>query len=307
MSNGDKGISRHFTRLLGPRAVAAPHTLADFRAQYDRIAAGYGEAPRDMQVEHANLGQVKGEWLRVAETQPHRLVFYLHGGGYIAGSPESHRPLVARLCKSAASAALTLRYRLAPEFPFPAALRDVVDAYRFLIGKTYPPSAIVFAGDGSGGGLALAGLLAIRNAGLPLPAACVAMSPWADLSLSGWSMLNNAPTDNVLSWPLLFASARHYLQNSQAWDVFASPVFGTFRDMPPIMVHAGSLELLRDDASRIGGLAAAANRPISVEIYDGMQHVFQGNPTLSEAGVSLTRMGQFIRGKTPENAQALAT
>ena len=109
----------------------------------------------------------------------------------------------------------------------------------------------------------------------------------------------------MMSWELLFVSARHYLQDANPADVYASPIFGNFRDFPPIMVHAGSLELLRDDASRLGELAAAAKVPVSVEIYDGMQHVFQAYTNTPEAKVSLNRLGQFIRGRTPDSIKGM--
>ena len=155
------------------------------------------------------------------------------------------------------------------------ALRDAVDAYRLLIAKGISPESVVIAGDGAGGGLAFATVMAIRNASMPTPAGCVAMSPWADMTLSGWSLMQNAEADTVMSWELLFLSARHCLKGSNPADPYASPVFGNMRDFPPIMVHAGSLEILRDDASRLGELAASANVPVSVEVYDGMPHCFQ--------------------------------
>jgi acetyl esterase/lipase len=147
--------------------------------------------------------------------------------------------------------------------------------------------------------------MAIRNGGMPMPAALVAMSPWADLTLSGWSIMQNAESDSILSWDLLFVSARNYLNGANPADPYASPVFGSMRDFPPIMVHAGSREILRDDASRLGELAAAANVPVSVEVYDGMQHMFQASGSSSEAKVSLNRLGQFIRARTPEAAPRL--
>ncbi|MGQ0742505.1 MAG: alpha/beta hydrolase [Alphaproteobacteria bacterium] len=298
-------LSARLARLIKPRVTPATVELADLRRQYDYMTERYGALAPDAIIERAQLGTVKGEWMRVDETQPQKLILYLHGGGYISGSPETHRPLVARLCKAAGSAALSLAYRLAPEYPFPAGLRDAMDAYRFLVNKGFPPQSIVLAGDGSGGGLAFATLLAIRNAGLAMPAGCVAMSPWADLALSGWSMLQNSLNDVVLSWEMLFVSARHYLKGANPADPYASPIFGNFRDFPPIMVHAGSLELLRDDAARIGEKAAEANVPVSVEIYDGMHHVFQAYPHAPEAKVSLSRIGQFIRSRTPSSVQGL--
>lgn len=189
-------------------------------------------------------------------------------------------------------------YRLAPEFAFPAAVRDGIDAYRHLLARNIDAKSIVIAGDGSGGGLGFSVLLAARNAGLAMPAAAVAMSPWADLSLSGWSVLSNRTQDAALNWELLFLSARHYLRKTNPCDPYASPAFASFRDFPPVMVHAGAFEMLKDDASRLGDRAAEAGTQVSVEIYDSMQHVFQANPFVPEARVSLQRLGQFIRART---------
>ena len=287
-----------------PRSAGVETDIAELRRQFQYLFERFGAAPQDAAFEPAQIGPIKGEWVRVEESVHARVILYFHGGGYIAGSPETHRPLVARLAKMAEARAFSLNYRLAPEFAFPSAVRDGIDAYRYLI-KALDPRAVVLAGDGSGGGLAFAVLLAIRNAGLPMPAACVAMSPWADLTLGGWSMLTNDKNDAALSWELLFVSARHYLKRTNPADPYASPIFSSFRDFPPIMVHAGSQEVLRDDASRIGDCAAEAGVPVSVEIYDGMQHVFQGNARVPEARVSLSRLGQFIRAKTSDGGASI--
>ncbi len=297
MPNWTSLLSTSLPSIRKPR-VGRATPLAELRERYDLFAAGFGSVPSDIVVERAQFGQLRGEWLHVDESEPERLLLYLHGGGFISGAPEAYRPLIGRLCKAAGAAAFSLDYRLAPEFPFPAALRDAVDSYRYVIGKGIEPKSVVLAGDGAGGGLAFATLTAIRNAKMPMPGACMAMSPWADLTLSGWSMLENGTSDSALSWDVLFVSARHYLKGANPSDPYASPVFGNMRDFPPIMVHAGSLELLRDDASRLGELAAEANIPVSVEVYDGMHHVFQGSPFAPEAKVSLARFGQFIRSRT---------
>lgn len=306
MPNWQSTFSMRLSGLAKPRRANARVSLEELRQRYDFISAQFGPVPSDAEVERAQLGQIRGEWLRVPESRPQRLLLYFHGGGYISGSPETHRPLVAKLCKATGAAALVVNYRLGPQYPYPAALRDAVDAYRFLIGNGFSAQSIVFAGDGSGGGLAFAGIMAVRNAGLEMPAACVAMSPWVDLTLSGWSLLENAQKDEYLSWELLFASARHYLQKAKPTDMYASPIYGSFHDLPPIMVHAGSQEVLRDDASKIGELAAAASIPISVEVYDGMHHVFQAHPHATEAKVSLGRIGQFVRKYTPHTASVRA-
>ncbi len=291
-------------RMGRPKGAGAETEIAELRRQYAYLSDRFGGAPRDATFEPAQVGPLKGEWVRCGNASPDRLILYFHGGGYIAGSPETHRALVARLAQASEATAFTLSYRLAPEFAFPAAVRDGIDAYRHLIVRNVSPQQIVLAGDGSGGGLAFAVLHAARNANLPMPAGCVAMSPWADLSLSGWSVLQNAKTDSALNWELLFVSARHYLKKTNPADPYASPVFANFKDFPPIMVHAGSAEMLRDDASRLGDRAADAGVPVSVEIYDGMQHVFQASRSVPEAKVSLQRLGQFIRSRTSAQANA---
>jgi len=293
-------------RVTKGRAVGADTDIEELRRHYSSLSDRLGATPGPARFAPAQLGPVKGEWVDVEGASAHRIILYFHGGGFIAGSPETHRPLIARLCQAGQARAFSLAYRLAPEYAFPAGLRDAVDSYRALLHKGVSASSIVLAGNDAGGGLAFACLLAIRNAGLPMAAACVAMSPWADLALSGWSILANARSDGALSWELLFMSARHYLKKQSPADPYASPIYGGFRDFPPIMVHAGSLEILKDDASRIGEKAAEANVRVSVEIYDGMQHLFQANPDLSEARVSLQRMGQFIRSKAAGNAAATA-
>lgn len=288
-------VTRHFHNR-----ISYATSVAELRARYDAIYAGLGSTGSDILVEPTQLGGVKGEWLTVEGNDPRRLILYLHGGGFLAGSPESHRGVVARLCRAGNAAAFSVAYRLAPEYPFPAGLRDSVDAYRQLLNRGFQPQSIILAGDGAGGGLAFSMLMAIRNAGMPMPAGVLALSPWADLTLSGWSVMRNAENDSVLSWELLFVSARHYLRDGSAADPYASAVFGNFRDFPPVMVHAGSREILRDDASRLGELAAEANVPVSVEVYEGMQHLFQALSGGQDGRVSVNRMGQFIRARAAE-------
>ena len=300
MPSWQSALFARLTRIARPRAAGIGSDITELRRQYDYLTDRFGPIPPEVTFEPTQVGPIKGEWVRSPDITARRLILYFHGGGYVAGSPETHRPLIARLCRAAHATAFTPAYRLAPEFGFPAGLRDGIDAYRYLIQRGVLPSSIVLAGDAAGGGLAFALLLAIRNAGLAMPAACVAMSPWADLSLSGWSMLQNAGNDAALSWELLFMSARHYLKKQSPTDPYASPVYAPFRDFPPVMVHAGSLEILRDDASRIGDRAAEANVPVSVEIYDGMQHLFQASAYVPEAKVSLNRLGQFVRQRVPD-------
>jgi monoterpene epsilon-lactone hydrolase len=272
--------------------------VAEIRAHFDALFQRFGTPSAELRFEAGQFGPIPGEWVRAPRAMPGRVLLYFHGGGFVAGSPESHRALVGRLAEMGEADAFSVRYRLAPECVFPAAVRDGIDAYRGLIASGVSPSGVILAGDGSGGGLAFSVGLAIRNAGLQMPAGIVALSPWADLSLSGWSLLANQKTDSALHWEILFQCARHYLRKSNPADPYASPVFANLKDFPPIMVHAGALEILRDDASKLGDRAADAQTQVSVEIYDGMGHLFQVEPQLGEAKVSLARLGQFIRSKT---------
>ena len=299
MPSWQSELFRRFSRLSKPNVAAATADIAELRRQYTYLTDRFGAAPGDVAFEAGQVGPIKGEWVKHGASVADRLILYFHGGGYIAGSPETHRPLIARLAQASEAHAFVPAYRLAPEFAFPAAVRDGIDAYRHLLARNVDAKSIVVAGDGSGGGLAFAVLLAARNAGLAMPAAAVAMSPWADLSLSGMSVLANRAHDTALNWELLFLSARHYLRKTNPCDPYASPAYASFRDFPPIMVHAGSFEMLKDDASRLGDRAADAGTQVSVEIYDGMQHAFQANPYVPEARVSLQRLGQFIRSRTP--------
>jgi epsilon-lactone hydrolase len=269
--------------------------IDDLRKHYESMFSRFGAAPAYVPVKDGQLGPIAGEWLGSGDRS--RVILYFHGGGYIAGSPQSHRPLIARLVEQSGVAAFSVKYRLAPEFYFPAALRDGIDAYRGLLQKGVPGAAIVLAGDEAGGGLAFAVALQARNGGLAMPGGIAAMSPLADLSLSGQSMLSNRKNDQSLDWEFLFACARHTLRKSNPCDVYASPVFASFKDLPPVMVHAGASEVLRDDASRLGDRVAEADLNVSVEIYDGMGHLFQADPRQPEARASLGRLAHFIRNR----------
>jgi monoterpene epsilon-lactone hydrolase len=274
------------------------HTIEELRGRYAALFARFGASPAGLEVTPGKLGAIPGEWLAVHGDNSGRVILYFHGGGYVAGSPESHRPVIGRLVEASGVGAFSVGYRLAPECFFPAAVRDGIDAYRALLAKNVNASSIILAGDEAGGGLAFAVALAIRNAGLQMPGGLLALSPWADLSLSGMSMLSNRKSDTVQDWETLFLSARHYLRKANPCDAYASPAYSSFTDFPPVMVHAGATEILRDDASKLGDRAAAANVPVSVEIYDGMGHLFQVESGRNEAKVSLSRLAQFIRAKS---------
>ena len=281
-----------------PTQFKNPPGLQEVRARYEAVFARFALMPAAVGFTYGQLGPIPGEWVGAISGDPGRILLYFHGGGFVAGSPETHRPLVARLVEASGVSAFSVKYRLAPECFFPAAVRDGIDAYRALLAKGVPGSSIILAGDEAGGGLAFAVALAVRSAGLAMPAGLVALSPWADLSLSGPSILVNRRWDSVLDWETLFFCARCYLRKSNPGDIYASPAYADLHDFPPVMVHAGAGEILRDDASRLGDRAAEAQVPVSVEVYDGMGHLFQADLGRSEARVSLSRLAEFIRAKS---------
>ena len=286
---------------IWPQNLATPKTptsIEDVRARYAAQFARFGAASDALEVTPGQLSPIGGEWVRRPGGDLVRTILYFHGGGYVTGSPETHRALVGKLVEASGVGAFSVAYRLAPDCFFPAPVRDGIDAYRALLTKGFPATSIILAGDEAGGGLAFAVALAVRNAGLEMPGGIVALSPWADMSLSGLSVLGNRRADTALEWEGLFLCARNYLRKSNPCDSYASPVWSSLSGFPPVMVHAGSTEILRDDASKLGDRAADANVSVSVEIYDGMGHLFQMDAGRNEAKVSLLRLAQFIRAKS---------
>ncbi|GAA1853982.1 alpha/beta hydrolase [Myceligenerans crystallogenes] len=210
-------------------------------------------------------------------------LLYLHGGGYAIGSAHTGAPLAAALADRAGLRALSLGYRLAPEHPFPAAVDDALAAYRALIGDV-DPARVVLAGDSAGAGLALATTLAARAAGLPLPAAIVAFSGWFDLTLSGASLTAKESVDPLFDAADIAGYAGLYLPDAaDPADPLASPLLADLRGLPPLLLQAGSHEVLLDDTTGLAARAAAADVEVVLETYPGSAHVFQHNHTTEPA------------------------
>ncbi len=288
-----------YLRTTQKRALHPDTPIIARRQKVDR-ASKNPKVISDVEVTPVSLGSVKGEWVVPSTIESHRVILYFHGGGYCFGSTQARRPLVARIAAAAGARALSIDYRLAPEHPFPAALDDAISAYRWLLGKGTSPQGIVLVGDSAGGGLALSACMALRDGGAPLPAAVVCLSPWTDLSMSGWSILRQAQADPTVTYRTLAVCARHYLKNTNPTNPFASPLFGDFHNLPPLLVHVGSKEILLDDATRISDKADAAGINASVEVFDGMPHVFQAHASLPETKGSISRIGSFIASRTSQ-------
>lgn len=285
-------------RVTIDRRPGTQDSAARMRAQYAKMAKRLSKLDLEVTITPVKAGRTRAEWVEPGEVQEHRVILYLHGGGYVAGSPETHRSIVARLCEASAARGLVVDYRLAPEHKFPAAVEDALDAYQWLLGQGVDPKGIAIAGDASGGGLAIATCMALRDAQAPMPAAVVAMSPWSDLAMTSWSTLTLRKEDAALSMTLLALQARHYLQTKNPTEPLASPLYGDFRGLPPHLIHVGSNEILRDDATRLSQKAEEGGIDMSVEVWAGMPHAFQFYSMLPEAAGSLARLGSFIKTRT---------
>ncbi len=272
-------------------------TTAERRAQYERAEKVF-LTPLDVKVERVNAPAAPAEWLRPPSAAPGRVVLYLHGGGYVIGSPRSHRHLAAAIAGAAGASALLLDYRLAPEHPFPAAVEDATSAYRWLLDQAIAPERIVIAGDSAGGGLTVATLLALREARVPLPAGGVCISPWVDLTCSGASYDTKAAADPIVRRSGVEEMARAYLGATPPRTPLASPLFADLRGLPPLLIHVGSDEVLLDDAVQLAERAKAAGVHATLEIYDRMIHVWHWFlPMLDEARTAVEAIGRFVRSR----------
>lgn len=272
-------------------------TTAERRAQYERAEKVF-PTPPDVKVERVSAPAAPAEWLRPPSAVPGRVVLYLHGGGYVIGSPRSHRHLAAAIAGAAGASALLLDYRLAPEHPFPAAVEDATSAYRWLLDQAIAPERIVIAGDSAGGGLTVATLLALREARVPLPAGGVCISPWVDLTCSGASYATKAAADPIVRRAGVEEMARAYLGATPPRTPLASPLFADLRGLPPLLIHVGSDEVLLDDAVQLAERAKAAGVDATLEIYDRMIHVWHWFlPMLDEAQTAVEAIGRFVRSR----------
>jgi phosphinothricin tripeptide acetyl hydrolase len=241
---------------------------------------------------------VPAEWLRPPAAVAGRVVLYLHGGGYVIGSPRSHRHLAAAIASAGAANALLLDYRLAPEHPFPAAVDDAVAAYRWLLDQGIAPRHVVIGGDSAGGGLTVATLLALRDASVPLPAGGVCISPWVDLTCSGESYRTKAEADPIVKRGPIEEMARAYLGDRDRRAPLASPLFADLRGLPPLLIHVGSEEVLLDDAVQLSERARQAGVTATLEVWDEMIHVWHWFlPMLDEAQAAVDSIGRFVRAE----------
>ena len=276
-------------------AGQAPPTLEERRAAFtpgDRLYP----VPDDVLVTEVNAGGVPAHWLAAPGADAGRVLLFLHGGGFEFGSVRSDGELAARLGRASGMRVLFPEYRLAPEHPFPAAIDDVLAAWRWLrSGRALGARSIAVAGDSAGGGLAVALLVATRDAGEALPAAAVLMSPTVDLTSSGASMKERADQDPISTPAMLRQFASDYLAGADPETPLASPLFAQLAGLPPLLVQVGTADLLLSDSERLAAAAAEAGVDVTLEIGEGLPHVYQLMLGTPEAAEATERIGKFLR------------
>ena len=251
--------------------------------------------PAGVSVTAAALGAVPAAQITADGIEPAHVVLYFHGGVYVLGDAFQAAGLAAQVARRTRATVISVDYRLAPEHPYPAAVDDALAAYQALLRAGTAPARIAFAGESAGGGLAIATLVNARDHGLPLPAAALVMSPYADLTLAGATMDTKRAADPLLSRENLQARVGDYTAGHDPALALISPVFADLSGLPPLIIQAGTHEVLLDDAVRLARQAATADVQVTLDITPGVPHVFQAYyPILDQAAAALDRAGQLL-------------
>ncbi|MBT9393736.1 alpha/beta hydrolase [Hymenobacter sp. NST-14] len=288
-------LKQFLTAATGPLARRRPR-LPAMRLAAELLSFGQ-LMPWNVLLEDADVAGMPGEWIRPAGAAPGRVLLYLHGGGYVLGSLNTHRSLVGRLAQRCGVTALTINYRKAPEYPFPAALDDAQLAYQWLLRQDYAPADIIVAGDSAGGGLALALLLALREAGQPRPAAAIGLSPWTDLVLPVGTLRRVCQEESqvlealeIRGWGPLYAA------DTPLTHPLLSPVQAALHDLPPLLIQISNAEVLGDDVQRFAAKARAAGTPVTLQVFEGLVHWWHLFwRFLPEARTALDQVAAFTR------------
>jgi monoterpene epsilon-lactone hydrolase len=263
-----------------------------------RAAVSAQPLPADVTVTAAALGGVPTAEITVDGVEPRHVILYFHGGVYVMSDAFLAAGLASEVGRRTQAKVISVDYRLAPEHPYPAAVDDALAAYEALLRDGVSPSDIAFAGESAGGGLVIATLVNARDHGLALPAAAFVMSPYVDLTLAGLTMETKRDADPLLSRELLQARINDYTAGQDARLGLISPIFADLSGLPPLVIQAGSHEVLLDDAVRLAGQAATADVEVTLDITPQVPHVFQAYAAmLDEAAAALDRAGQLLSAR----------
>lgn len=261
--------------------------------------------PADVRTTPGDLGGIPVIFIDIAGVEPRGNIFHVHGGGFALGSAAAGAGLASSLARKTGMRAVSVDYRLAPEHPYPAALQDVTAAYRALAGQAGSAGDIVVSGESAGGNLAIELLIAGKAQGLPMPAAVLLLSPMTDLTVTGSSYAGKADADPAISARAIRTRAADYLAGTDPADPLVSPIFADLSGLPPLLIQAGSHEVLLDDATRLAAKAAADDVAVILDITPGVPHVFQAFAALLDEGdAALNRAARFIQDNTAQKVAA---
>ena len=284
--------------LLTSRERPENPSVEESRDGFERLAKHVG-GDTEAAVREVDANGVPAEMVSADGSAENAVTLYLHGGGYVIGSPRTHRELARRLSTASGGSVLTIDYRLAPESLFPAPVEDAISAYRWLLDQGHDPSRLSIAGDSAGGGLTVATLVSLRDQGLPLPSCGVCLSPWVDMEGIGESMTGRAGVDPMVQREGLVAMAGVYLGGADPRSPLAAPLYADLSGLPSLLIQVGTRETLYDDATRLAYEAARAGVVTAFEPWDEMIHVWHlFAPVLDEGQQAIDRIGEFIRDST---------
>jgi epsilon-lactone hydrolase len=297
------GLSKEQRETIDQMLRSAPFDLGGDvlvqRPMLEQMLTGHPLAD-DVRTTSGELGGVPVIFVEIAGTEPKGVIFHMHGGGFALGSAASSVGFASDLARKAGMSAITVDYRLAPEHPYPAALHDVTAAYQALLEREGSGAQPVVSGEPAGGNLALALLIAGKQRGLAMPAAAVLFSPMTDLTVTGDSFTTKAGVDPNITAAAIQTRAGDYLNGTGTGpaDPLVSPIFADLTGLPPMLVQAGSHEVLLDDATRLATRAAASDVAVILDITPGVAHVFQAfSALLDEGEQALTRAGAFLQAQ----------
>ena len=277
--------------------MASGSSIEELRATNEQMAR---PAEPDITSEPVVANGVNAAWISAPGAADDKAVLYLHGGGYIMGSLNTHRDMMGRISRAAQTRVLGLDYRLAPEHPFPAAVDDTVAGYRFLLDQGLPSARLAIAGDSAGGALTLAALVAGRDAGLPMPASAVCLSPFLDLEGTGESITTRADVDPIATPEVIDVWAKAYLAGADPRTPLANPLYADLAGLPPLLIQVGDHEVLLDDSTRLAERAQAAGVQVKLEIWPEMIHRWHSYAAvLPEGQQAIEDIGAFLREQIP--------
>ena len=284
--------------LLRERPQPDPKTVEAMRDRINELGDKM-PPPDDAVVESLTVAGCAAEWVSAPGCNPNRQVLYLHGGGYVIGSPHSHRNLAYNIAKAVDGRCLVIDYRMGPEDPFPAAVDDAVAAWQWMLAEGGNPARMAIMGDSAGGGLTVAVQVALRDKGIQLPACSVPISPWTDLEGTGGTIKSKAEEDPMVAEDGLHWFSDLYRGGADVRDPLVSPLYADLSGLPPMLIQVGSAEILLDDSNRIAAKARTQGVDVTLEVWDKMPHVWHlFAPMLDEGGDAIAKLGAWTRERT---------